>query len=178
MALHAMIDLETMDTAPTAVVLSIGVVLFDPYSAGSGMGEHYWVLDTEEQDRAGRTRSESTKAWWAEQSPEARQVLTAQGWPVAAALRDVMPTVLLDAVDCVWANGSDFDCVIMRDLVTPYGYQWPFWKNRCHRTMKSLQLPPGITLPARAGTHHNALADAAHQARCLQTIVAALGLKF
>ena len=44
---------------------------------------------------------------------------------------------------------------------------WPFWKDRCYRTMKNMH--PGVQME-RAGTHHNALDDAKTQALHLMRI--------
>lgn len=177
--MHMQIDLETLDTTPTAVVLSVGVALFNPYAPEGTPTGHYWVVDTADQLAQGRTTSQATLDWWQGQSPEARQVLTA---PDRTPAREVMEGVALivnsDEIEHVWANGPDFDCVILRSLFDTYGLEWPFWKNRCHRTMKQLRLPEGVVLPERAGTHHNALDDAIHQARVLTTITNALGLEF
>lgn len=177
MVMHAEVDLETLDTTPTSVVLSIGLTVFNPYADDVDAG-YYWVLDTAEQDQTGRTRSASTMKWWAEQSPEARRVLYAPGTPVIEVLRELMPLLNGDEIGHIWGNGADFDCVILRNLCEQYGFTWPYRKNRCHRTLKQLQLPEDIALPERQGVHHNALDDAVHQARCLQRIVGALNLRF
>ena len=178
MGLHLMLDTETMDTAPTAVVLSIGLVLFNPYADDVPRQGLYWVLDTAEQDINGRTRSADTLEWWAKQTPEARAVLTAEGEPVHNAVAGLTALVEHDEVEHIWANGPDFDCVILADLVKRYGYKWPFWKNRCYRTIKNLALPKTYVKPEREGTHHNALDDAVYQARDLQARIKALGLRF
>ncbi len=178
MAAHLMLDVETMDTAPTAVVLSVGLVLFNLYAPEMPMEEHYWVLDTAEQDINGRTRSPETQKWWAEQSPEARTVLTAKGEPVRDVVAQLMSIIRSEEIGDIWANGSDFDCVVCADLVKRYGFGWPFWKNRCYRTAKNIALPKEYVKPKREGVHHNALDDALHQARDLQARVKALGLRF
>lgn len=157
MTIHAMVDIETMDTAPTAVVLSVGLALFNPYEPETPMEERYWVLDTAEQDINGRTRSQDTMKWWSEQSSEARTVLTAQGLPVREVVNSLVAYVQNDEVEHVWANGPDFDCVTLADLAKRYGHKWPFWKNRCYRTLKNLALPkvgspddsPWMRLPRR-----------------------------
>jgi len=69
MAIHAMIDLETLDTGPSATVLTLGAVKFDPYTAKEPYAELYIKLDIDEQDRLGRTVSDSTIEWWGKQDP-------------------------------------------------------------------------------------------------------------
>ena len=58
--IHIMVDIETYDTKPTAVILSIGAcVVTDP-------GQNYYrELDPTTQTY--RTVSDSTKEWWAKQ---------------------------------------------------------------------------------------------------------------
>ena len=55
MAIHAMIDLETLATDPNATILTIGGVKFDPNSDKEPHSEFYFRLDVDEQDRLGRT---------------------------------------------------------------------------------------------------------------------------
>lgn len=56
-----MIDLETLDTAPTAVVLSIGAVVFDPYTGARGPSFYKELTNfLEQQTGVGRTISPGT----------------------------------------------------------------------------------------------------------------------
>ena len=43
---HIMLDLETLDTSPSAVVLSSGAVAFDPYT--NALGDRFYVEMTED----------------------------------------------------------------------------------------------------------------------------------
>ena len=53
MAKHLMIDMETMAVSPTAVVLSLGAVHFNPY--GNGYGDKiYFKIDLDDQDKLNR----------------------------------------------------------------------------------------------------------------------------
>ena len=67
MTTHAMIDLETLDVLPTATVLTIGGVKFDPNSVKETLQPFYYRFDVDEQLNKGRTISESTMDWWATQ---------------------------------------------------------------------------------------------------------------
>lgn len=173
--MHVMIDLETLDVRPSAVILSIGAVAFNR----DGLGEEFYqTVYAEGQDAIGRTEAASTVAWWQQQSEEARRVFTDPGRvKLAVALErfsvwcgrlynvDAAPIIL-------WGNGSDFDNTILASAYGSCGYltPWKFHNNRCYRTLKNLNIPltteQGI---ARAGTHHNALDDAKYQAHyCLE----------
>ncbi len=184
MTTRIMLDLETLDTQPTAVVVSIGAVAFDP---ATGLGkEFYEVLELEEQAEYGRTLNAGTVAWWLQQSEEARKaVYQGKRTGVSLALARFFQFVndvgggeatlgftarpgdkAVQNVE-MWAHGADFDCVILGQLYQAYGMTrpWSYSKNRCYRTL--MNLAKGLVeVPARMGTHHNALDDAKYQAVC------------
>ena len=59
-----MIDLETLDTSPNCVILSIGAVAFDP--KGMGIVEKLELKPTidEQTEQHGRIIDEGTINWW------------------------------------------------------------------------------------------------------------------
>ena len=67
MAIHAMIDIETLGTSPDCVVLSVGAVKFDPFTNIEPHNRLLWRPSTEEQFKANRTVLDSTLEWWATQ---------------------------------------------------------------------------------------------------------------
>jgi hypothetical protein len=71
MANDIMIDLETLDTTPYCVILTIGVVRFDPY--GEGVAEKLTLRPTieDQTEQYNRIINDDTIRWWGEQSPEA-----------------------------------------------------------------------------------------------------------
>ena len=73
MANDLMIDLETLDTSPYCVILTIGVVRFDP--KGMGVVERLTLKPTieDQTDIHGRIINEDTLRWWSTQSPEAME---------------------------------------------------------------------------------------------------------
>jgi exodeoxyribonuclease VIII len=169
-----MLDLETLDTKGTAVVVSIGAVIFDPYS--DKMGEKFYRVlnDPADQQRHGRTISGDTVRWWMQQSEAARGALLAPGISTLAALSEFHQFVMtIGKTAEIWGNGADFDNVILGSLYEDYAMNkpWSYSRNRCFRTMKNLPRAPQI---ARMGTHHNALDDAVHQAQHLQEITKCL----
>jgi 3' exoribonuclease, RNase T-like len=171
-----MIDLETLGTAPGSVILSIGAVAF-----AEGMEEADWAtFDSGPIDVAGSRRfhglriQEGTLAWWLKQEPEAAQLL------VAALENGTSPTQALGAFvrwfppqgARMWGNGSDFDNVLLRVAFDAASVTcpWSYSNNRCYRTLKRAfeNVPP----PEFQGVKHDALADALHQTRHLQAILA------
>lgn len=180
---HIMLDLETLDTASSAVVISIGAVAFDPRT--STLGDRFYVETTEDiaaQQARGRTISGDTVRWWMQQDVLAKRVfsesidgvdrldtfeaLSRFGLFVAAnGDRDVE----------LWGNGADFDNIILGSLYDAFGLRkpWSYSRNRCYRTMKNIGIGPRKP-QVREGVHHNALDDAITQAVHLQEIFACL----
>ena len=64
-----MIDMETLSTDVSTVILTIGAVRFDP--RGVGVMEKIELRPTmdEQTDVFNRTISDDTLRWWGEQSP-------------------------------------------------------------------------------------------------------------
>ena len=176
-----MLDIETLDTAQSAVVLSIGAVVFDPHS--KELGEKFYVEFTHDlatQQRVGRTVSADTAVWWMQQgaatkqifadpAPEGvRRVSTAQGLTEFASF--VSRNGGKEAK--LWGNGSDFDNAIVGSLFDSFGLvkPWSYSRNRCYRTMKRI-FGEDVKV-SRHGVHHNGLDDAITQAVHLQEIIA------
>ena len=80
MAIHSMIDLETLGTQPDSVIISLGIIKFDPYTDAEPYEGNYLKLDIEEQNTLGRQVDEDTLAWWSKQDPKVRdEALTDEG---------------------------------------------------------------------------------------------------
>jgi hypothetical protein len=178
---HYMCDLETLDTAATAVVTAIGLVEFDPHSTRIGPTFYRVPNDLREQAKRGCTTNPETAVWWMRQSEAARNAITnpteVSALPTRKCLEDL--TAYLGGFGwdtCIWGNGADFDNLILGHLFGAFGMlrPWSYSANRCYRTMKNL---PQAPKPARTGTHHNALDDAVSQAIHLQEIYACLKLQ-
>lgn len=178
-----MLDIETLDTAQSAVVLSIGAVVFDPHS--KELGEKFYVEFTHDlatQQRIGRTVSADTAVWWVRQGAAAKQIFadpapegvrrvsTAQGLTEFASF--VSRNGGKEAK--LWGNGSDFDNVIVGSLFDSFGLvkPWSYSRNRCYRTMKRM-FGENVKV-SRHGVHHNGLDDAITQAVHLQEIFACM----
>jgi len=174
---QVMVDLETLDTAPTAIVLSIGLCRFDPNDRNDPIREqHYVVLSYDDQFENLRTISDSTVSWWESQGDEAKAVIAqAQNAEEEVHLQLVVIADWLGDDAILWGNGAAFDNAILADLYRTYEFKqpWSFKNDRCYRTLAMLgqrrttpawmkKLGPE---PAREGTYHNALDDAVYQAR-------------
>lgn len=167
---HIMIDLETMGTGNKAAIISIGAAKFDK----TKIYDTFHVgVDLASNKPLGLEIEADTVLWWlSEDRAEARKAwLALNKLDLVEALYGLTEW-LHDSVDDpigVWGNGSTFDNVILRNAYAGAGLEcpWPFWKDRCFRTMKAPYTGP---LPLREGTHHAALDDAVWQAKALQHI--------
>jgi hypothetical protein len=174
---HVMLDLETMGTTHTAVVVAIGACYFHPPTGE--IGEKFYVTlgDWDTQVKAGCTMDADTVAWWLgakESSPnqDARNALFTQSVDTISGLFQFMDFIRdFDNVK-MWGNGVDFDNVILRNLYTamvhqvngPFGLKapWKYPNSRCFRTLKN-EFPVDKPLDTGAIRHH-ALDDAVYQA--------------
>ena len=162
------IDLETLGNNANSPILSIGMVVFN---SNGIVDRHEWFPDVQAQMDRGATPDASTFLWWFQQGPEARgQQVEAKRQPVGSVLGEIGAVFARYDVDEVWGNGPSFDCTILAELFRRHGLAapWDFWKERCVRTVLSLN--PTLER-VRPPIPHCALSDAEAQAL---TIIGAL----
>lgn len=177
-----MIDIESLDTSPDCVILTIGAVLFDPI--GDGAIERLELRPTidEQTDKYNRIINDDTIRWWGEQSAEAQE--EALGDRDRVSFSECMETLYKWCWKYnngkVWSNGASFDIVAMESAWRNLGQfnpPWNFWNIRDTRTAYSIA---GVKL--KDGGHtttHKAVEDAERQAIILQRankIILAKGL--
>jgi len=180
-----MIDIETLDTTPTSVVLTIAGIRFDPRV------DYGWIADPTELDffycrvkswhvgegdigQSNRTISESTKNWWSSQDADVR----------AEAFNPENRLDLSDAMkefnawasggDRYWANGISFDMPILESCNRDIGFQnpWQYWQ--CHDARTIYKLVPDHNIPSNS--KHHALWDCLNQIQRLTDCFNRLGV--
>lgn len=172
-----MLDLETMSTAPNAAIISIGAVTFDTNACTIGPDKFYRRIDLRTCKGA---MDPDTILWWMGQEEAARKEFTdnaASQVPEVRALRDFIAWLNccpLAKNYTLWANGANFDPVILRSALKAHhidsGFV-PYYRDRCYRTaMKLLPEVPEPVMPEFVA--HNALHDATYQT---MKLVEALG---
>jgi hypothetical protein len=173
-----MLDLETIDTSPTAVVLTIGAVKFDAYDASiePGLSSMYLRLNVDQQTALGRTSSEDTLAWWAKQSAAAQEEAFSEENRVDLLDFAKQLNAFTVGAEHIWANGVTFDITILENLYRMLGLPapWNYWQIRDCRTIFDLGDDSAKTMNTEA---HNAFADAYCQAKAVQNIYNELGIK-
>lgn len=168
---HVMIDLETLDDAPTAAIIAIGAVRFDPETSHLASGLYYRV-DWESAMERG-TVSASAIKWWMKQSKAARLEVIKPGMSLDAALEKLANFVDVD--DRVWGNGATYDVSILEHAYGHGNAPWEFWNVRDVRTVVDLAHHIGISKPRIDDEDaHHALKDAEHQAKYVSEMWQAL----
>jgi hypothetical protein len=176
MAIHATVDLETIDTRPQSTVLSLGAVKFNPFDQSEPYDELYFKVSIDQQDQLGRTVSDETIRWWSKQDPKIMEEAFDQtdAISVEQALSKINRFVV--GVDVLWGQGYGFDYTILEDIYRNAGIPipWNFWQVRDSRTLFSVcQADPRKKIQNNL---HNALADAYYQSKAIQIAYQELGV--
>lgn len=140
---HLMTDIETLDTKPTGVILSIAMVEFDPWDSQRTRTVFMRHISMPAQVVQGRTRSGDTALWWMEQEYEAQRRMLEGQRGAATDLRAIADNIqeIVSVYGNLWANGPDFDYAFLQNFVQQFATnpgRWPFWKHRCVRTLKNV----------------------------------------
>lgn len=139
-----MFDLETLDTKPSAVVLSIGAVVWETFrTEAEGLDwkvvdRFMRVLNIQEQVDLKRTVSESTLLWWQRQDltakEEAFNPVRQHCHGVLSGFRDFAkkyadPDFGDGGITAFWASPATFDFPIWEDLAMTFSNYVP-WTYR------------------------------------------------
>ncbi|WP_299733915.1 3'-5' exonuclease [uncultured Endozoicomonas sp.] len=175
---HLMIDIEAAGKSTSAALASIGAVFFEP-STGELGATFYQPVKLSSAQYFGGQIDASTVEWWMKQSEEARAVFNDDNRVgLKEALNGLARFITSNAGEAevhVWGNGPAYDNAILANAfkATWIKQPWAFSKDTCVRTMvmlgRQLGIDPKYDMP-REGEHHNALADAMHQARYVSVI--------
>lgn len=167
-----MIDLETLDVLPTATILSIGAVKFDPFGddvANPDCEKFYARINIDSCEELGLTISPDTLDWWAKQSKEAQEeAFNPEG---RIDIKDAMNQLykFCWGAKRVWSHGAGFDLVICEHIFSKLqkSCPWKFWECRDTRTLYDLGIDPNRPPILK----HHALEDAWNQAVGVQNVL-------
>jgi hypothetical protein len=139
-----MLDLETLSTAPTAAILSIGAVCFDEDGIEPADAEDSFLVsvDPDYYDMQGSFDvDEGTKAWWAKQGKAARDALKINKVGTLPLAMDAFTEWCeKQEYDIVMAKPAHFDIPILSNAARhSYGKNdalpWKHYSVRCFRTV-------------------------------------------
>lgn len=175
MATHTMLDIETLDTSPTAQILTIGACRFDPNKKSNPVATYYVRLNIDEQEKIGRTINENTLRWWGQQSKEViEDTFADERTDIKTALLEFREFVLGSSK--VWAQGPQFDMVMIESLYKQYNMNHPWSHSNVMDSRTLFKLMPEDPRDKYTFEAHNALQDAIFQAKCVQDCVQHFGL--
>lgn len=171
---NVMLDLETMGNGPDGAMVALGAVFFDE-AAGQMGDEFYRVINLATAVDNGGVIDASTVMWWLKQDDAARQAISWNNVHIREALQDFIDWCGRRAGEAdlvVWGCSPTFDCLKVEHAIKRLGLvmPWRYYNERCYRTVR--ERAPSVEEAVREG-HHNALADAKHQAQHLLKIAAA-----
>lgn len=186
LAVQVMVDIETMGISVDAAILSIGLVRFTVADGVLPYGHGHWHIDLADSLRNGAQADGETMSWWLTQPEASRRALRGLqrredghgGMLEADALRTfhrALSTAEYGGFDGLWANGIDFDLVILARALARHKLPvpWAYWQQRDLRTLRKLL--PHVPAPERdEAEKHSALADALHQAQHCAALLRAL----
>jgi hypothetical protein len=124
----------------------------------------------DDQDRLGRTTSDSTIEWWANQDPKVMDEAFDQTGAVTVEEALVQLNKWVVGVDEIWGQGYGFDITMLEDMYRSIGkpIPWQFWQISDARTItKRMPKDPRKGMQTDL---HNALSDAYFQAKSVQII--------
>ncbi len=190
-----MFDLETLDTKPSAVVLSVGAVVWDTkFNYGTGKQEYeikerfLRILEMEEQFSYGRTVSQSTLLWWQCQDPMARgEAFNPARQPCAQVFLELMgfanryadPESNDLGITAFWASPATFDFPIWDDLAMTFSNFVP-WTYRQKYDVRTVVREANISArdhkdPTLVGVPHTPVYDCEWQISLLTAAREKLG---
>lgn len=167
---HLMVDIETLDTRHTAVVLSVGYCTFNRERVDE---PKQFLCELTPQMVEGRTVSADTIRWWMGQPDEARKAVFDPDL-IRTSRADLIGRLRLllgdSAIGTVWAHGATFDIPILTSYLGVDLFD--FRSIRDTRTLA--MLAPDVERSAPLIKHHAGY-DAEAQAKWVRDMMRHLG---
>lgn len=179
MTTDAMVDIETLDTSTSGVILSVGAVKFDPYHTGKEPhSKTVWLLNIEEQLEKDRTVSDATLQWWLKQDPEIfeRAIKDTNRVPVIDFMKEF--NKYLAGVNSLWAHHPHFDIAFLENIYKQYEMHMNWKHYRVEDSATTLnRMPYDIRKDLPQQDLHDAGEDAYWQAVSVQVVFKYFGYK-
>lgn len=182
--IEAMLDIETLDTDPQAVVLQIALVVFDTADNYEVKKIHSWHLSAKSQCAAGRTISVETLGWWLQQSDGAIEEVLSRSLNGTTVHHDVALSELQQVIaelnqqhglGKIWARG-DMDFYVIENMFGRRQLPWKYYQKGDCRSVYDFARGLGVDVDeiqmnaSGAMTAHNAVDDCVIQISILRDI--------
>lgn len=192
--MDVMVDIETLSTDYSAIILSIGAMKFDPYKLENISIPHWNVapksrvwsyryfyqnVSVKSCLAAGLKADESTILFWLDQPEEARKALLSDTLSLSSALLDFYDWTRMQSKNApcdgnpkyYWSHGATFDLPILSHAYKAVNGKepWGFREMQDTRTLFRLCEDRGykVEMPGE-GLKHHALFDSWRQAIAVQ----------
>lgn len=139
-----MIDIETLDTAPTAKIAEIGWCVIPSslsvYNFSSDFAADTISVTPVGQEFLRLTESPATLEWWQDSAVRRAQLKKhiENGLPLQDALAQLVKVIEIFRPMEVWCKGSSFDFAILRNAFAVSGMEIP-WSYSIERDLRTLQ---------------------------------------
>lgn len=154
-----MLDIETLGTRPTSMIVQIGACYFDRKTGQ--IGGEFSVNIKHSFDDWRFTSDPETVQWWQEQSQEAYDaVFNGEGVPIERALFDLAH--FLKAAEYMWSHAT-FDIPILTNSLEICSIKNPVHYRGMRDIRTLMDLAQHRSEKVREGIHHNALDDCRFQ---------------
>lgn len=174
---NVVIDWETLDVRPSAVVISLGYAIlgYREEDGETGIVEagHYNI---NAHPQTGRTVGVDTLSWWADthkRYPQLAGLLALDSKQLGVVMEEFCGVLRrLPKNYVIWGYGAVFDLGILEDICRSLDVQLPNWNFRrgaCLRTLT--QAYPHIQAPSPNEYPHLAVSDAMYEAKWLAAIL-------
>lgn len=169
------LDLETCDTEPTAVILSIGAYKVDMFGKVMPNSRFHVSLKIAEQVLRGRTIGKNTmEKFWSKQTASTQAAAFAEELSVFDALvafTEYVEEGPTAGKPLIWGNGVNFDNALLTSLYKMWDQRAPWWyqQDADWRTFR-IMYPFVDNIPFEGEKHH-AADDALHEARGLEMLI-------
>lgn len=190
---NVMIDLETLDNKPGALILAIGACEVLPPNNMDNARTFSGRCNFDYSDLF--TISPETVKWWMqfpdkflkiiddEQTSEIHRMdtksllLDFSTWIHREIVRNSWENPLSDSEILVWGDGSDFDIIILEEAMRrlKVNIPWTYRSHRCYRTIRSILSIGEKKDYISPEDLHNAEKDAIGQAKHLSVLLDHLG---
>jgi hypothetical protein len=178
-----MLDVESLDLGPRAVLLQVGIIAFPLDDPETEMRRVDQYLPVQPQIALGRSVSWDTIRWWIEQAATTPKIqerfidnsgndmdeLTALVRSVHRKLTEIIDSVGRANVE-LWAKGPQFDVVNLETLFADCGLDTP-WPYDCVMDLRTTMRLAGVSsktgdIDTSGIVPHVAISDSQFQIRC------------
>lgn len=148
--IHMMVDIETLDTAPSSVILEISTVEFTVEYGADLVSPATYIFDRNHQISVGRTVDESTLDWWDEKLSDKSYAPQDKIYLESLLNNKLVNTTPKDAhtalteslkqvTGYIWCKGTSFDFPIIKSFFKSFGLSDPFSDNKNYRKQMDLR---------------------------------------